>query len=99
MAEGPCLVPSLRAEGARATGPVALTGDRGPGAVGTRGAPLVGRAQDGADARPAERPRRGRGRGTQRAAASLGPRRALVSGHGDRAAPHRETTPARAAAA
>ena len=48
-----------------------------------RGAPLVGRAEDGTDARRAERARRGRGRRPARQAARLGPRRALVPGDGD----------------
>ena len=59
--------------------PSALARDRRSRADSAGGAPLVGRAQDGADARHPERARRGRRRRTAGQAADLGPRRALVS--------------------
>ena len=78
--EGERGVPPLRPARARAARPAALARDRGSRADDARGAPLVGRAQDGADARRAERARRGRGRRPARQAARLGPGRALVPG-------------------
>ena len=89
--EGERVVPPVRAAGARAPGAAALARDRGPRADGPRGAPLVGRAEDGADARRAERARRGRRRRPARQAAALGPRRALVPRDGDGAAGRRRS--------
>ena len=60
----------------------ALARDRGPPEHEPRSARLVGRAQDGTDARSPRRPRRGRGRRAARQAAGLGSRGALVSGDG-----------------
>jgi Uncharacterized protein conserved in bacteria len=56
----------------------ALARDRGSQSPETRGAPLVGRAEDGTDAQRAELARRGRRRRAARQAARVGSRGALV---------------------
>src|SRR5581483_9485394 len=86
LPEGERVLPPPHPPRAGAPRSAPLARDRRSPAGEAGAAPLVGRAEDGADTRRAERPRGGRGRRPPGQAAGLGPRRAVVSGDRDGAA-------------